>query len=326
MPYRRLAQTLALFAALFLASAIECGNATLTLSLPVQIVAAPTGACVLGNHGNVRGRPIVTAAGTILADDGCLLRGVGSSASYFGPANLTWYQNAVNTFHFNAMRVSTCLSACNGGTETLAADEADIDDQIAQASQVGTYIVIDFHNGGEGSFPACVWDDDTTFWTAIAPRYAANTNVMYQIQNEPDNCQPLDYPGIASQMDRLYQLIRGAAPSTPILVWTFLNPSWVYSFGPGLPAELNAAPDISYANAAVDFHNYSGGYQGFATDARAHPAPVIMSEEGPCDSNTNGNWATDIQNLEAINISWFGLCALPNTGGDPNLNVFWPKD
>src|SRR6516225_5868831 len=32
--------------------------------------------CTYGNHGPLRGRPIVVASGTVLADDGCLLRGV----------------------------------------------------------------------------------------------------------------------------------------------------------------------------------------------------------------------------------------------------------
>src|SRR5215467_864267 len=100
-----------------------------------QIVPA-TPTCQLGNHGLVRGRPII-AHGTILAEDGCPLRGAideGQSICV-GYSDLNWYKNSQSVINLNAIVGGWPIQDpfC-GGVQTLAQIYAVIDAQLSNVS------------------------------------------------------------------------------------------------------------------------------------------------------------------------------------------------
>jgi hypothetical protein len=70
--------------------------------------------CVHGNHGALRGRPQIIPGGTIVAEDGCILRGVAAHPFPFDPyqtywSDVTWWQNLHDIGHFNIVRVGAWL-------------------------------------------------------------------------------------------------------------------------------------------------------------------------------------------------------------------------
>ena len=316
---------------LFLICGLAYADASASLSVNVIPSGSPPKAtCQLGNHGAVRGWAHV-ANGTLLADDGCLLQMSYPSAPAFAtPGTLSDYQNMTNNGHYNTVRYSiflgcwyddTCSGA--GGGETIASIESQLDTAIALAQQTGIYILIDNHNtlpspDNEGCPD---WSADNTIWSALAPRYAGYTNVIYQIQNEPDWCGTENYTDIAENEDALYQLIRSAAPNTPIFAWTFLNPSWVFGASGGLLGVLSQAPHINYSNATVDFHDYSAGDTNFIATARGTSYPVTMSEYGVC---VGSGWDSVLSTMESLGVSWDCGDGYPDSS--PEFSVTWPKD
>jgi hypothetical protein len=169
------------------------------------------------------------ANGTLVADDGCLLQMSYSNLVPFGGiGTLADYQDLHNNGHYNTYRYTIFLGGFYDDSQsgqTIASIEAQLDGALTFTQQSGLYLLIDNHNtlpssGNEGCPD---WPANVTIWTAIAPRYATDTNVIYQIQNEPDNCSSENYADIATHMNSLYTLIRSLAPNTPIMAWTFEN-------------------------------------------------------------------------------------------------------
>ncbi len=86
-----------------------------------------------------------------------------------------------------------------------------LDTIIARAKQTGMYVIIDDHSA-ESFGSLTDWKLNARFWSAIAPRYKDDTNVIYELKNEPDvhgrwSTLP-DYESSA------FKLIRSLAPDT----------------------------------------------------------------------------------------------------------------
>jgi len=284
----------------------------------------PPGNCQPGNHGPVRGWARV-ANGTLVADDGCLLQ-----MGYTNQGNtLSAYQALHNNGHYNTVRYSIYLGGWYNDSapgQTITDIENQLDLVISFAQQTGLYVLIDNHNAlndPTGYNYGCPnWPAAVTIWTAIAPRYANDTNVMYEIQNEPDWCGTDNYTTIAQNEDSLYKLIRSYAPNTPILAWTFLNPTWVNNGG-GLGTVIPQAPDINYANATVDFHAYGApsDVTNFVNTAHGDGYPVTMSEYGVCVGSA---WNTMLSTLQSLGVSW--SCGDGYPDGTPGQVITWPAD
>jgi hypothetical protein len=254
----------------------------------------------------------------------CLLR-----MSYSNEGDtLSAYQDLRDNGHYNTIRYSIFLGGWyddSASGQTIQDIENQLDTIIPLAQQTGLYVLIDNHNTlpSSGTQGCPDWPADIAIWTAIAARYANDTNVIYEIQNEPDNCNTADYNSIAQNNDSLYKLIRSYAPNTPILAWTFLNPTWVNLYGGGELTELAKAPDINYTNTTVDFHAYGApsDISNFVTTARGGGYPVTMSEYGTCVGSA---WDTILSTLMSLGVSW--SCGDGYPDGNPAAVITWPKD
>jgi hypothetical protein len=283
-----------------------------------------SGGCQWGNHGPLRGWPYISN-GTIVADDGCPLQIAYSNEG----DSVNAYQDLHDNGHYNTLRASIFLGQWYDDSQpgqTINDIENQLDNIVNLAQRTGLYVLIDNHNtlpDPTGNNYGCPdWSADAAIWSAIAPRYANASNVIYEIQNEPDWCGSVNYTDIAQQEDYLYKLIRADAPNTPIFAWSFLNPIWVAGAG-GLPNVLSQAPDIDYSNAAVDFHAYSGSADditNFVNTARSF-GPATMSEYGIC---AGSSWQTVLSTLQGLNVSW--SCGDGYPDNNPGFAVNWSKD
>jgi hypothetical protein len=210
-----------------------------------------------------------------------------------------------------------------------------MDAAVAAASATGMYVMAtNFSNSTTDC--ATAWSHSVTLWSAIAGRYANNTNVIYELANEPDYMNPGGscVGDLAAQTDNLYHIIRAAAPNTALILWSLSSPS--ASYYSGVPGDISATPDISYSNAVVGVHAYDGdqnGMRNFVHDMNNNGRGVYMTEYGPCQdpgsgNDSNSNWAPTISNLESLGIDWIGSCNIRTVGGSGtnNISVFWPSD
>jgi hypothetical protein len=183
---------------LFLAAALMGPSLAYgAISVPLSVRVMPGSAtCQLGNHGLGRGWAHVLN-GTLVADDNCLLQmGFPASGLPSQGLSLAQFQDVYNNGHFNTIRYSIYLGCwyddtCGGagGGQTITDIENQLDAAVSYANQIGLYILVDNHNtlpDHTGSGYGCPdWSADTTIWTAIAPRYANNTNVIYRFKTSP---------------------------------------------------------------------------------------------------------------------------------------------
>lgn len=177
------------------------------------------------------------------------------------------------------------------------------------------YVLIDNHSECCGNQDI---NNDSMFWTAVAPRYKNQTNVIYELKNEP-----WQYNGNAAYEETIYNLVRKFAPDTHIIAWTIGNLMDVKK-----PLEfIRAAPGINYANTSIGFHPYGtyGKIDSLLTIIKTLKGayPVIMTEIAVNDSGAPD--VSFIRTLESMNISWGYLAGQGFTDTKTNITYGWTK-
>jgi subfamily B ATP-binding cassette protein MsbA len=181
-------------------------------------------------------------------------------------------------------------------------------DRVVQlAGEAGLYALINYHDVGGVDH-----DFADAFWRAVAPRYAHETHVFYELLNEPVQWFPEHYtPDVLAYQEHLYHLVRGLAPQTHLVLLTFPNTA---GFVDGCTMETVVAqlatPD--WSNASVAFHAYYTGGTSAPIRALRERVPVINTEicavvphddadkVKPMDGD---DWGS--QTMERLGISWF---------------------
>jgi hypothetical protein len=294
-------------------------NPTLPLSGFIQRSRAllPTVAtCVLAFAFNpdaeaARGRPVINSAGTtFVADNGSLLRGaIISTETGLVPAlsSVQGIKNqGLNTIHCYAERGDYGYAA---GAKVAAVDTA-----VQLTRDNGLYLVITIGGGGVN---AAFIDD---FWTFYAPRYANETHVIYEIQNEPVVRAPVAASVITMEKNA-YTTIRAAAPHTPVLLMSYT----IFQNSTGVLADMAAlGSTINWNNAAIAFHGY-GEYGATGTRACLE---AVLAAGFPCVQTEFYRWPwgtgdfnlvddpslyQDVDqtgDLERLGVSWLSFLSL----------------
>jgi Cellulase (glycosyl hydrolase family 5) len=294
-----------------------------------------------GNHGLVRGRAHV-ARGTLVADDGSILRAVSTHTSADNYASrhysdVNWWRALHDVGHFNAVRAAAYLGNWfgHGNVMDLPTIERVLDTIVANAGQTGMYVIIDDHSGESFTTPTD-WKLNAQFWSAIAPRYKDKANVIYEIKNEPEVGG--NWRALPGHEDSVFQLIRSLAPDTPIIAWSLESVTAVDDQY-GLLKLLSQGTQINYSNAAVGYHPYEAiGQQqrlaNLASQMQQARYPIVMTEY----SNDRTPPLSYLYSLESAGISWFLLdgdgftdaatgVTYGNPGNPPNpLHITWPED
>lgn len=178
---------------------------------------------------------------------------------------------------------------------------------VDYARKKGLYVIIDWHYVDTTTLHQ---ETTTAFWQDIAPHFAADSNVLFELYNEPTNAG--SWATTKPDMQTWYDLVRGAAPDNLVLVGT---PNWSQLVG-------NAANDpLEGTNIVYVAHMYPQHWQAQSLKDQITTAsalvPVFMTEWGfwnsPMDPLLNGtitSYGDPLkQFIEERHLSWSAWCA-----------------
>lgn len=234
----------------------------------------------VGNHGqlSVKGVDLVDKNGSKYQ-----LKGVSTHG-------LQWFPQYVNKDTFktlrdwgaNVVRLAMYTGEngyCSGGSK--ADLEAKIDEGVKAASELGMYVIIDWHILSDGN-PDTYKVEAVKFFNKMSKKYSKNVNVIYEICNEPNG--GVDWNTIKTYADTIISTIRKNSPNAIILVGT---PTWSQDVD-----AVAANPVANKKNVMYTLHFYAGTHKdnirNKLTAARKAGTPVFISEFSICDASGNG--------------------------------------
>jgi endoglucanase len=206
---------------------------------------------------------------------------------------LQWYSQCVNDASLDALagdwgadvlRISMYVQ--EGGYETDPAGFTDrVSSIIDEVTERGMYALVDWHLLDPGD-PYANLARAKTFFTEIGRRHNGNTNLLYEIANEPNG---VPWSRIKSYAEELIPVIRAVDPETPVIVGT---PGWS-SLGVsdgGDEAEIVANP-VHADNVLYTFHFYAASHGDEYLNALSRAAdalPMFVTEFGTQEYTGDG--------------------------------------
>lgn len=207
---------------------------------------------------------------------------------------LQWYRQCVNDASLDALagdwgadvlRISMYVQ--EGGYETDPEGFTDLVSSIIdEATERGMYAIVDWHmlDPGDPNFNLA---RAKTFFTEIARRYNDNTNLLYEIANEPNG---VSWPEIKSYAEELIPVIRQHDPETPVLIGTRAWSSLGVSEGAD-ESEIVDNP-VNAQNIMYTFHFYAASHGQEYLDTLARAAdllPMFVTEFGTQEASGDGD-------------------------------------
>ncbi len=208
---------------------------------------------------------------------------------------MSWYPEYANQKAFTQMKkkwgINTVRLAvytaeyngyCTGDAKNRKALEKKIDQGVQYATKAGLYVIIDWHILSDGN-PKTYEKQSLAFFKKMASKYKKNTNVIYEICNEPNG--GTSWETIRSYAKKVVKAIRARDKNAVILVGT---PNW--SQDVDIAAER---PLKGYKNVMYTLHFYAGTHGEYlrekAQKALDKGLPLFVSEFGISDASGNGN-------------------------------------
>lgn len=152
-----------------------------------------------------------------------------------------------------------------------------LDPAVKICKEQGVYCIVDWHQIGDWNKPEETKELEN-FWKIVAPRYATNTNIIYEVFNEPTGPGARTKENWRAFRDRMQvwvDHIRADAPHTLLLIG---SPNWSQ-----LPAFAVEDP-VKGKNLAYVMHAYPGNFGPATWDSAfgnaAKTIPIFMSEWG----------------------------------------------
>ena len=226
-------------------------------------------------------------SGTMLTDasgNAVQLRGVSTH-------ELAWFPEYVNKEAFETLRDDWGANVvrlamyteeyggyCNGGDKEAL--KQLIDDGVSYATELGMYVIIDWHILSDGN-PNRNKEEAKAFFSEMADKYAGHNNVIYEICNEPQNS---DWNGqIKPYAEDVISCIRQYDSSALILVGTN---TWSQDI------DAVAGNELDDDNVMYVLHFYAGTHKASLRSklesALNAGVPVFVSECSICDASGNG--------------------------------------
>jgi endoglucanase len=191
---------------------------------------------------------------------------------------------------------------------------------VDYARQKGLYVIIDWHYIDDTSLHV---DTTNAFWSDIAPHFADDSNVFFELYNEPMDMG--NWSTTKPHMQDWYTLVRDAAPNNVILVG---SPNWSQLAGTAAQDPIDGT-NIAYVAHMYPTHWKSQSLRDQVTTAAAI-APVFMTEwgfeesltdNGGLLSGTIASYGDPLKAfVEANGLSWSAWCA-SSTWGPPMFNT-----
>jgi hypothetical protein len=158
------------------------------------------------------------------------------------------------------------------------------------------YAIIDWHFVGDNTYDRVT--ETNTFWAYMAPKFASDSHVLFELFNEPGNTGGSDTANWATckpNMQTWIDTIRATAPNNLILVGA---PSWSQQVGPAADSPLTGT------NLVMVVHLYPGHWTGLYGDPEGYKNQVrhcitrypVFATEWGFRSSLSGNLLGTIAN------------------------------
>jgi Cellulase (glycosyl hydrolase family 5) len=243
-----------------------------------------------------RGR-VKVFEGKLVTDVGTPLRGLLLPVdTKWDLADLDFLHELATTTGLNAVHVYLENSGIETGLNHLATDAL-----VPLAAREGLYVVIGYGTGMKlGTFDPV---NLKAFWTYYAGRYASYSNVVYEIQNDPQGgacAAPISDNTLAMEQ-QMYTLIRSKAPDTHILMFSTTNvvkPNILTQAVKGLGSTVDWT-NASFAVGASGTCVAAADFQTVADAASAAGVSLFLSQLPPKEA-----WQVFIPPLEKAGVGW----------------------
>lgn len=247
----------------------------------------------VGTHGSlsITGADLVDQNGSVYQ-----LRGVSTHG-------LAWYPEYVNADAFRSLRDDWGANVvrlamytgeyggyCTGGDREQL--KQTIRNGVAAASDLGMYVIIDWHILSDGN-PKTYENEAKDFFAEMSAAYAGYDNVLYEICNEPNGSSWSD---VKSYAESVIPVIRANDPNAVVIVGT---PTW--------SQDVDTAADdpLAFDNIMYSLHFYAATHgdniRNKLLTAREKGLAILISEFSICDASGNGS--CDYGQAEA----WYNL-------------------
>lgn len=184
-----------------------------------------------------------------------------------------WNTNAIRLAMYTYENGGYCTSGNRAKLKKLVTDGVDY------ATKLGMYVIIDWHILNDNT-PLTYMSDAKDFFNEMSKKYAKQDNVLYEICNEPNNC---DWDDITDYAKEIIPIIRKNNKDAIILVGT---PSWSQEVDKAMYEPLD------FDNIMYVVHFYAATHTSWlrtrVQDALNFGIPVFISEFGTCSADGKG--------------------------------------
>lgn len=260
-------------------------------------------------HGrlSVSGTNLVDASGNPVQLRGVSLHGIqhtnGRTTAFKDYVNLASFQILRDEWGVNLIRIPVYTEEggyCRGGAAGM---DVTIQNAVNYATQLGMYVIIDWHILSDGN-PWNHQSEAYNFFNNYSAKYAGYGNVLYEICNEPNG---VNWGTIKSYAESIIPVIRSHDSNAIIIVGT---PNWSQYLD-----EVSYNPIQGYNNIMYTLHFYAASQwhkdalRNRVTIAHNNGLPIFCTEFGICDETGNGSYdfdsaATWMNLLKNYNISY----------------------
>jgi hypothetical protein len=199
-------------------------------------------------------------------------------------------------------------------THETGANLAQADTLVTLTASAGIYLVLGIGGGSMyGSFDI---EKIRSFWALYAGRYADQTHVVYEIQNNPElTCEdPVKSETLAMEQE-IYELIRAAAPQSHIVLF-----SGTSLIRPAVMTDLIArlTPFADFSNSSIALHVDTDctpltELDSLTSVASSAGLPLLVSQLPRMD------WPMYVQAFEQARVGWMHHGYLTESGTLPQL-------
>jgi endoglucanase len=207
---------------------------------------------------------------------------------------LQWYESCVkprkafevlaNDWKADHVRLSMYIQ--EGGYETNPQYFTNLmDTLINQASELGIYVIVDWHQLSPGD-PNANLDRAKTFFQHIARTHGTKKNILYDIANEPNQTS---WARIKSYHEQVIPVIRAIDPDALILLGTRGWGSLGVSDGANETEVVNNP--VNATNIMYTFHFYAASHGDLYLNTLSRAAdriPVFVTEFGTQEASGDG--------------------------------------
>ncbi len=255
-------------------------------------------------HGklSVNGTSLVDKNGMKFALHGVSSHGIAWFPEYM---NKECFKNMRDEWGVNSVRIAMYTEEYNGYCSGGNRDSLKklVKDSVKYATELGMYVIIDWHILSDGS-PETHQSDAIEFFNEMSGTFSKYDNVIYELCNEPNG--GTKWETIKAYAEKVIPVIKKNNSDAIIIVGT---PSWSQDVD-----VASSKPITGYTNIMYSIHFYSGTHRDSFRDkvrtALRNGAPIFCTEYGISAADGNGGIYTDEANkwldfFDENNISYF---------------------